>query len=104
VPPQNKPVGAEVAACRAFLADEIAALPNLQIVLALGLIAHGAVLAALGLRKSAFKFRHGAFHPLPDGRLLANSYHCSRYNTNTGRLTVAMFNTLIGEVADRLDR
>ena len=104
VPPQNKPVGAEVAACRAFLANEIGALPKLQIVLALGLIAHGAVLAALGLRKSAFEFRHGAFHPLPDGRLLANSYHCSRYNTNTGRLTVAMFNTLIGEVAERLDR
>ena len=106
VPPQNKPVGAEVAACRPFLADEIAAMPNLRVILSLGGLSHGAVLAALGLRKSAFKFTHGALHPLPDGRLLANSYHCSRYNTNTGRLTAEMFEAVfdaIGRVlADEL--
>lgn len=91
VPPANKPVGAEVAACRPFLVDELAAMDNLRVVLALGVLAHGAVLSALGLRKSAYKFGHGAHHDLPDGRVLANSYHCSRYNTNTGRLTAAMF-------------
>ena len=91
VPPQNKPEGAEIKSCNGFLKAEIEALPKLSTVLALGSIAHGAVLSALGLRKSAYKFGHGALHPLPDGRLLADSYHCSRYNTNTGRLTEAMF-------------
>ena len=90
VPPANKPVGAEVRACGEFLAAEIAAMPNLETILALGLLAHGAVLASLGLRKSAYKFGHAAEHPLPGYRLV-NSYHCSRYNTNTGRLTPEMF-------------
>ena len=91
VPPQNKPVGAEISACRAFLADEIAALPELRAVLALGTIAHGAVLSCLALRKAEYPFRHGAIHRLPGGLALADSYHCSRYNTNTGRLTPEMF-------------
>jgi len=94
VPPENKPTTVEAATCGSFLAAEIAALPNLQAVLALGALAHGATLAALGLRKSALRFAHGALHVLPGGLLLADSYHCSRYNTNTGRLTEAMFHAV----------
>ncbi len=93
VPPQNKPVGAEVAACRGFLADEIAKLRRLKVILALGTLAHGAVLAALGEKKSALKFGHRQFHSLSGGLILADSYHCSRYNTNTGKLTKAMFHS-----------
>jgi uracil-DNA glycosylase family 4 len=91
VPPQNKPETAEIAACRPFLAAEFAALPRLRAVLALGAIAHHAVLAAKGQRRAAFPFTHGALHRLPDGLLLADSYHCSRLNTNTGTLTPEMF-------------
>ncbi len=91
VPPQNKPIGAEQTACRPFLVDEMAAMPNLRVILALGGLAHGAVLTTLGLRKSAYKFGHNVRHELPGGLTLADSYHCSRYNTNTGRLTETMF-------------
>jgi len=91
VPPQNRPIGAEITACRPFLADELAALPRLRAVLALGTVAHGAVVATLGEKKSARPFRHGALHEMDGGLTLADSYHCSRYNTNTGRLTPAMF-------------
>ena len=91
VPPQNKPVGAEQKACRSFLADEIAGLPNLKTILALGRIAHDAVLATLALKKAAYPFIHGAKHPLPGDIMLTDSYHCSRYNLNTGRLTAEMF-------------
>ncbi len=94
VPPENKPTGAEVKACGAFLAAEMAALPRLRAVLALGAVAHGAVLTALGVRKSAHRFGHGARHQLAGGLVLADSYHCSRYNTNTGRLTEAMFHAV----------
>ncbi len=91
VPPENKPLTEEIAICRRFLEAELAALGKLEVVLALGGIAHGAVLGAQGLRKSHYRFAHGALHELPGGLLLADSYHCSRYNTNTGRLTEAMF-------------
>lgn len=91
VPPENKPVGAEINACNGFLTSEIAGLVNLQHIVALGGIAHGAVLRALGKRKSHFPFAHGARHTLSNGVLLTDSYHCSRYNTNTGRLTETMF-------------
>jgi uracil-DNA glycosylase family 4 len=91
VPPENKPTPAEIATCNRFLAAELAALPRLCVILALGAIAHAAVLRATGQRQAAFRFSHGAIHPLPDGRILADSYHCSRYNTNTGRLTEPMF-------------
>ena len=90
VPPENKPVGAEIKSCRPFLVSEIEGLPCLEAILALGTIAHNATLAALGFRQAAAKFAHGALHALDhEGRplLLADSYHCSRYNTNTGRLT-----------------
>jgi uracil-DNA glycosylase family 4 len=102
LPPENKPVPAEAAACRPFLRAEIEAMADLKIVLALGRIAHDAVLAALGRRASSAKFAHGAFHELPGGRLLADSYHCSRYNTNTRRLTPEMFEAVFAAIARHL--
>jgi len=91
VPPQNKVTGAEVAACQPFLAAEIKAMAHLKTIVSLGLVSHNAVLKALGLKQSAFPFAHGARHDLGGGRVLADSYHCSRYNTNTGRLNEEMF-------------
>lgn len=91
VPPENKPTPAEAKACRPYLVDEIAALAGLRCIVALGAVAHGAVLAATGRKAAAHPFGHGARHALPGGLTLADSYHCSRYNTNTGRLTPAMF-------------
>jgi uracil-DNA glycosylase family 4 len=102
VPPQNKPETAEIAACRGFLAGELAALPRLRAIVALGAIAHQAVLAAKGLRRSAYPFAHGALHELPGGTVLADSYHCSRLNTNTGTLTPRMFEAVFAAVAARL--
>ena len=98
VPPQNQPKAAEIAACRAFLTAEMAAMTRLRAILALGLIAHGAVLKALGLRARSHRFAHGAVHHLDDGRLLFDSYHCSRLNTNTGRLTPTMFAEVFAEI------
>ena len=102
VPPANKPVGAEIGACRPFLAAELAAMPTLHTVLALGVVAHNAVLAALGHKQNRCKFVHGARHALPGGPTLADSYHCSRYNTNTGRLTAEMFETVVKAAKDGL--
>ncbi len=87
VPPANKPTPSEIAHCRQFLIGRIAALPNLRTLLALGRIAHDATLDALELKKRDFPFAHGARHELPSGLVLFDSYHCSRQNTNTGRLT-----------------
>jgi uracil-DNA glycosylase len=103
VPPQNKPEAAEIANCRRFLASELAQLTGFKAMLALGTIAHHSVLTALGLRRGSFSFGHGRMHELPDGRLLADSYHCSRLNTNTGRLTPAMFEAVFGALLDRLN-
>jgi uracil-DNA glycosylase family 4 len=102
VPPQNKPEPSEITACRPFLAADLAALPRLKAILALGAIAHHAVLAAKGLRRAEYPFAHGTMHELPDGIRLADSYHCSRLNTNTGRLTAAMFEAVIAALAERL--
>ena len=102
VPPQNRPEPAEIDACRPFLAAEFAALPGVEAILALGLIAHNAALTAKGLRRAPYKFAHGAVHELPGGVVLADSYHCSRLNTNTGKLTEAMFDAVIGALAQRL--
>ena len=102
VPPQNKPERAEIAACGRFLAAELAASPSVKAILALGAIAHDAVLATKGMRRARYKFAHGAMHELPDGTLLADSYHCSRLNTNTGTLTPQMFETVIARLAERL--
>jgi uracil-DNA glycosylase family 4 len=91
LPPENKPETVEIKTCNRYLADELKTSPEARIVLALGLIAHKAVLTAVGLKQSAFTFGHGARHALPDGRILFDSYHCSRYNTQTRRLTTADF-------------
>ena len=103
VPPQNKPNAAEVAACRGFLEAEFAAMDGLRAILALGQVAHGAVLKTLGLRAGACRFAHGAVHRLDDGRRLFDSYHCSRLNTNTGRLTPAMFADVFAAIRAVLD-
>ncbi len=104
VPPQNKPKPEEIARCRPFLIGRIAALPNLASLLALGRIAHDAILDALQLKKRDFPFSHGARHELPGGLVLFDSYHCSRQNTNTGRLTTAMFEKVVAEAAASLHR
>ena len=96
VPPANKPTPAEIATCNDFLRAELSGLLPGTVVLALGAIAHGAVLRAQGLRQSQFRFAHGAEHVLPGGRRLVDSYHCSRYNTNTRRLTEQMFRAVVG--------
>ncbi len=91
VPPANRPTTEEIVACRPFLTIELDAMPKLKCVLALGGIAHNAVLSAKHLTKSRYKFGHGAIHHLPDGLTMVDTYHSSRLNTNTGRLTEAMF-------------
>jgi len=100
VPPANKPLPAELAACRPFLAAEIAAMPALAGMLALGRHGHDQSLSALGLRRAAYPFAHGALHRLPNGLVLVDSYHCSRYNTNTGRLTTEMFREAVGRLVE----
>ncbi|MEM6667327.1 MAG: uracil-DNA glycosylase [Pseudomonadota bacterium] len=100
VPPQNKPVGAEINACRPFLAERIAALPRLKVMLCLGKISHDSTARALGLKLSAHPFGHeSAYGVDQDGRslMLLSSYHCSRYNTNTGRLTADMFESVFAK-------
>jgi uracil-DNA glycosylase family 4 len=92
-PPENKPMPAEIAQCRPFLSARIAALPKLKAIFALGSIAHESVLRAHGLKPSHAKFAHGAEADLPNGLKLVSSYHCSRYNTQTRRLTAEMFET-----------
>ncbi|MEQ9813900.1 MAG: uracil-DNA glycosylase [Azospirillaceae bacterium] len=104
VPPANKPTGAEIRTCRQYLEREIAALGRLEAIVALGSVSHGAVIAARGLRQASFKFAHGAAHDIGDGLRLFDSYHCSRYNTNTGRLTEAMFEGVFARVVDHLAR
>ena len=103
VPPQNKPTGPEVNTCKPFLADEIAAMKRLEVILALGGLAHGAVVVALGHRKSAWKFGHNRRHDIPSLPILFNSYHCSRYNTNTGRLTPRMFEDVFSAIQDHFN-
>jgi uracil-DNA glycosylase len=102
LPPDNKPTPAEVRTCNAYLAADLRTVPEGGVVLALGRIAHDATLRALALRAAEFPFAHNAAHPLAGRRLLVDSYHCSRYNTNTGRLTAAMFNDVFETVAAHL--
>jgi len=104
LPPGNKPLPAEIRACNRFLAADLAALPVGGALLALGRIAHDAALSALALKASEFRFAHGAHHDLGRGRALFDSYHCSRYNTNTGRLTAAMFSGVFDSIAAHLGR
>ena len=91
VPPQNKPTGDEAKTCRRFLAARIAMHHKLKVIVALGRISHDNVLAALQKRRAMYPFGHAAAHDIGDGRVLIDSYHCSRYNTNTGVLTPDMF-------------
>ncbi|HKO09444.1 MAG TPA: uracil-DNA glycosylase [Alphaproteobacteria bacterium] len=102
VPPENKPSAAEVATCRGFLAAEIAALRHLGAILALGAIAHAAVVASFGLKPARCAFAHGAEHALSPRLRLFDSYHCSRLNTNTGRLTPAMFEAIFARIVAHL--
>ena len=104
LPPANRPLPDEVRRCNDYLAAEIHALPGGAAILALGLIAHDAILMALGLKRSAYRFRHGAQHPLPGGMPLYDSYHCSRYNTQTRRLTPDMFRRVFDEIRKDLAR
>jgi uracil-DNA glycosylase family 4 len=103
VPPENKPSPAEFATCRPFLRAELGAMSRLRVIIALGKGAHDQTLRALAVKSlKAFPFIHGRLHELPDGLVLADSYHCSRYNTNTGRLTEAMFHDVFRAVMVRL--
>jgi uracil-DNA glycosylase family 4 len=102
VPPANLPKPLEIGTCNRFLAAEFAAMPRLACILALGGVAHAAVLRAVGLRASYARFQHGAIHTLPNNMHLADSYHVSRLNTNTGRLTTAMFQAVVQDVLRHL--
>jgi uracil-DNA glycosylase family 4 len=104
VPPANKPKPDEIARCRQFLIARIGTLPNLCTLLAIGRIAHDSILDTLQLKRGGFPFAHGARHELPSGLTLFDSYHCSRQNTNTGRLTTPMFEAVLTEVAASLHR
>lgn len=101
VPPENKPTPAETKIClKHFLSLELAAMPKLEVILALGQIAHIAVLDAMKVKRSSAPFGHGTEYDLPGGTKLVSSYHCSRYNTNTGRLTETMFHQVFDRIAD----
>jgi len=102
VPPENKPLPDEIAACRGFLSAELAEMQNLSVILALGRIAFDTAIRAAGLKPSQYKFGHGEAVDIGDGRKLFGCYHCSRYNTNTGRLTPAMFHRVFEEIAVHL--
>jgi len=103
LPPDNKPVGAEINTCNAFLANELKLLPEDSVVVALGGIAHRAIVKAMGLRQADYKFGHAALHDLGRFRVL-DSYHCSRYNTNTRRLTEEMFDAIFAQARNLLDK
>jgi uracil-DNA glycosylase len=102
VPPENKPTPAEIKLCSSFIAAELLSLGQPSVIVALGTIAHGAVLRAFGLKLSEFKFAHAVEHALPKQHVLLDSYHCSRYNTNTGRLTTAMFHQVFSRARELL--
>jgi uracil-DNA glycosylase family 4 len=104
LPPQNKPTPAEIRTCNRYLGVELSRLRKGSVILALGRVAHEAVLMALGQRRSAFSFAHGASHRLPGELNLIDSYHCSRYNTQTRRLTPAMFGRVVKQARDHLRR
>ena len=100
VPPENKPTPAEITTCRHYLTARIAQLPNLEAIVALGRVAHDSTLSALECRKSSFPFAHAARHELPSKVVLFDSFHCSRYNTNTRRLTPEMFRAVFAAVRE----
>jgi uracil-DNA glycosylase family 4 len=104
LPPQNKPTPEEVRTCRPFLSRAVEALPNARIFVALGQIAHQSAVKVLGGRLPKARFAHLAEHRMPDGRMVIDSYHCSRYNTNTGRLTAPMFEAVFARAVDLADQ
>lgn len=104
LPPENKPTGDEINTCNRYLAAELAALPTGTTLLALGNVAHLAVMKALKLKPAGYKFGHAARHELPNGQVLYDSYHCSRYNTQTRRLTDAMFHEVFERISIELRR
>jgi len=99
LPPDNKLLPAEIKTCNQYLAAELQQLNSVKAVLALGVVAHEAVLKGVGLKSAAAKFSHGAEYVLPDGQHLVDSYHCSRYNTQTRRLTAEMFQSVLKRAA-----
>ena len=101
VPPANKPTPDEIRRCNDYLSAEIAATPSIRVLLALGRIAQETILRTFALKPAQYMFAHGAEHALPDDRVLIDSYHCSRYNTNTGRLTAPMFRQVVKRAAAR---
>ena len=104
LPPANKPELSEIRRCNAYLTEELRRATRIEAILALGTIAHRAVVEALGLKVTTYRFAHGARLPLPSGATLFDSYHVSRYNTNTGRLTEAMFDAVVASVRQAVDR
>jgi uracil-DNA glycosylase family 4 len=104
LPPDNKPVGAEINTCNIYLANELRTLPAKSVMLALGGIAHRAIIRALSLKQADFPFAHAAEHRLDDGTVLLDSYHCSRYNTNTRRLTEEMFQSVFARAKELLEQ
>jgi uracil-DNA glycosylase family 4 len=102
LPPQNKPAGDEITQCNHFLAAELAVLPEGAVILALGTVAHQAVLKALQLKTSSARFAHNVQHALPNGQVLVDSYHTSRYNVQTKRLTKAGFTEVFQRIGSRL--
>jgi uracil-DNA glycosylase family 4 len=103
VPPENKPTPLEISTCRSFLTATVEAMPAIRAVLALGRIAHDSVIASRGEKRAAFPFGHGKTHKL-GGWTLIDSYHCSRYNTNTGVLTPQMFHAVFAQAREIVDR
>jgi uracil-DNA glycosylase family 4 len=99
LPPENKPLPVEIKTCNDYLGSELAQSPDARVILALGAIAHDAVLRACGLRRGEYRFAHAAEHPLTGDRVLLDSYHCSRYNTQTRRLTTDMFEAVVKRAA-----
>jgi len=99
LPPENKPLPVEITTCNQYLVAELANLRSVTTILALGTVAHDSVLKASGQKRSAAKFGHGNEHTLPDGRRMVDSYHCSRYNTQTRRLTTEMFRGVLKRAA-----
>lgn len=104
VPPQNKPTPDEIKCCRQFLVSRMRAMPKVKAILALGRIAHDQTLSALGARRAQFPFAHRARHKVEPGLELFDSFHCSRYNTNTGRLTTDMFRSVFADIRDSFGR
>jgi len=102
LPPDNKPVGAEINTCNAYLANELRTLPENSVILALGGIAHRAIIRSMSLRQADYPFGHAAEHEITPALILLDSYHCSRYNTNTGRLTDEMFRSVFGRAKELL--